>query len=45
MKKLFTILFLSMFATGAMAAAHMKGEADKKADSKKAEAKKDEKKK
>ena len=40
MKKLFTILFLSMFATGAMAAAHMKGEADKKADSKKAEAKK-----
>ena len=49
MKKLFTILFLSMFATGAMAAAHMKGEADKKAeakkDDKKAEAKKDEKKK
>jgi len=49
MKKLLVVLFASMFATGAFAAAHMKAADDKKAeakkDDKKAEAKKDDKKK
>jgi ribosomal protein L12E/L44/L45/RPP1/RPP2 len=48
MKKLLVVLFASMFATGAFAAAHMKAADDKKAeakkDDKKAEAKKDDKK-
>ena len=48
MKKLLVVLFASMFATGAMAAAHMKAADDKKGDmkkdDKKAEAKKDDKK-
>lgn len=45
MKKLFAILIVSMFATGAMAAAHEKAAKDapnadaKKADAKKADAK------
>lgn len=44
MKKLLVVLFASMFATGAFAAAHMKAADDKKAAPAKAEAKKDDKK-